>query len=486
MRGAMSWSGSHGGLRCSGSGINLLYLSLLLWSSCSGMDGLADFSKYLSRIITSHSVLACDGQQLRLYCPRHSTISIQSAFYGRADARLCTNDNVTPAVVRAANCSCSAFTTLQKLLSECQSHRDCQLPVNHLVFGPDPCPGTIKYLHVTYKCKPTEHKSSVVCEGEKLTLHCKPPRVLIIYTAVYGRGLGHTCPSQDRGTPPFECSNHNAVHTLSQRCYSKQRCVVAVDNQTFRDPCYPGTRKYLTVLYSCVPQMILQEADPGLLLRTTSHPKADPGPPPADPGPPPADPGPPPADPGSPPADPGPPPAHPGPPPAHPGPPPAHPGPPPAHPGPADVAVYPKGSRTPGNTGVMMSNSVMTYSYIKEHPETAALLFTSSVCVGLLLTLLAVSIRLTCRGLRHTHKTHAHRKHTRRSQEEEEDDDDDDDEEEEEMTDCSLLSDSDRQLAYCWEEVSYRTADAERVERTERRDMVIQEIWMNSDLYGTS
>nr|XP_029512191.1 protein eva-1 homolog C-like [Oncorhynchus nerka] len=245
-----------------------------------------------------------------------------------------------------------------------------------------------------------------------------------------------------------ECLNHNAVHTLSQSCYSKQRCVVAVDNQTFRDPCYPGTRKYLTVLYSCVPQTLLQEADPGVLHRPTSHPKAHPGPPPA----------------------------HPGPPPAHPGPPPAHPGPPPAHPDPADVAVYPKDSRTPGNTGVMMSNSVMTYSYIKEHPETAALLFTSSVCVGLLLTLLAVSIRLTCRGLRHTNKTQ-----TCRSQEEEDDDDD-----EEEMTDCSLLSDSDRQLAYCWEEVSYRTADAERLERMERRDMVIQEIWMNSDLYGTS
>ncbi|XP_041706272.1 protein eva-1 homolog C [Coregonus clupeaformis] len=487
MRGAMSWSGSHRGLSCSGSGINLLYLSLLLWSSCSGMDGLADFSNYLSRIITSHSVHACDGQQLRLYCPRHSTISIQSAFYGRADARLCTNENVTAAGVSAGNHSCSAFTTLQKLLSdcqsyrdcqlpvnhlvfsvevtvratetkllsECQSYRDCQLPVNHLVFGPDPCPGTIKYLHVIYKCKPTEHKISVVCEGEKLTLRCKPPRVLIIYTAAYGRGLGHTCPSQHRGIPPFECLNHNAVHTLSQSCYSKQRCVVAVDNQTFRDPCYPGTRKYLTVLYSCVPQTLLQEADPGVLLRPTSHSKAPPGPPPAPPGHPPGPPpGPPPA-PSSPP----------------PGPPP---GPPPAHPGPADVAVYPKGSRTPGNTGVMMSNSVMTYSYIKEHPETAALLFTSSVCVGLLLTLLAVSVRLTCRGLRHTH--------THRSQEEEEEEEDD----EEEKTDCSLLSDSDRQLDYCWEEVSYRTADAERVERMERRDMVIQEIWMNSYLYGVS
>lgn len=50
---------------------------------------------------------------------------------------------------------------VQKLLSECQSHRDCQLPVNHLLFGKDPCPGTAKYLHVTYKCKPSEFSMSV-------------------------------------------------------------------------------------------------------------------------------------------------------------------------------------------------------------------------------------------------------------------------------------------------------------------------------------
>ena len=74
-------------------------------------DQLISLTEYLSRIITSHSVHACDGQQVRLYCPRHSTISIQSAFYGRADARLCTNG--TAAGVRAANYSCSAFTTLQ-------------------------------------------------------------------------------------------------------------------------------------------------------------------------------------------------------------------------------------------------------------------------------------------------------------------------------------------------------------------------------------
>lgn len=49
---------------------------------------------------------------------------------------------------------------VQKLLSECESHRDCQLPVNHLLFGKDPCPGTSKYLHVDYKCKPSEFTGS--------------------------------------------------------------------------------------------------------------------------------------------------------------------------------------------------------------------------------------------------------------------------------------------------------------------------------------
>lgn len=138
------------------------------------------------------------------------------------------------------------------------------MPVNHLLFGKDPCPGTTKYLHVDYKCKPSEfigsnfvsaqvsshilkriatqphikilptpnfspqfpttirpssksslllfspphsaeHKRHVVCEGETMVLRCKPPRALNIYAAVYGRRLGHTdtCPSHLTRPPPF-------------------------------------------------------------------------------------------------------------------------------------------------------------------------------------------------------------------------------------------------------------------------------------------
>ncbi|KAM3869239.1 protein eva-1 homolog C [Diretmus argenteus] len=406
----------------------LFYLILLLWTR--RVDALADFSNYLSRVITSHSAQACDGQPLRLHCPRHSTIYIQAAFYGSSEARLCSAD---PSVT-VQNHSCSAFTALQKLLSECQSHRDCQLPVNHLLFGKDPCPGTTKYLHVDYKCKPTEHKKHVVCEGEVMVLRCKPPRVLNIYAAVYGRGLAQTdtCPSHLTRPPPFECLNHEAVHTVSESCYSKQRCVVSVSNQTFKDPCFPGTRKYLSVLYACVPQTLLREADPNIF---SSSPKPDTEKVPPE--------------------------------------------------GAEDP--FPKGSALPDNSGAMMSNSLMTYAYIKDHPEMAALLFTSSVCVGLLLTLLAVSVRVTCRGrsLRDHRPTAKSPSQTRNCQEEEDDDPDDDDDDDE-GGDSSLISDTDRKLMCGWEEVTYVTEAAEQAERIERREMVIQEIWMNSYLNGTS
>ncbi|XP_037543910.1 protein eva-1 homolog C [Nematolebias whitei] len=414
-----SWTRPFHGLDWSHS---LLCLTLLLWSR--GLNGLSDFSNYLSKIITSHSAHACDGTPLRLHCPRHSTISIQSAFYGSGEVLLCEGE---PPSGPRSNHGCSAFTALQKLLSECQSHRDCRLPVNHLLFGKDPCPGTAKYLHVDYKCKPTEHKQHMVCEGDVMVLRCKPPKVLNIYAAVYGRSLGQTdiCPSHLAGSPPFECLNHEAVHLVSKSCYSKQKCAVAVGNQTFRDPCFPGTRKYLTVLYSCVPQTLLKEADPKImdtaLIPTTE--KASP----------------------------------------------------------ADLeepAI--KRSDGPENSGAVVSNSLLAYVYIREHPEMAALLFTSSVCVGLLFTLLALSVQVTCRG-RHQGRTAKAVHCQERDNVEEETEGDDDDE----GTESSLLSATARKEGNGWDEVTYVSEEAELAEKIERRDMIIQEIWMNSYLNGT-
>ncbi|XP_034034202.1 protein eva-1 homolog C isoform X1 [Thalassophryne amazonica] len=407
-------------------GHGLFYLTLLLWTR--RVHALSDFSNYLSRIITSHSAHACDGHRLRLHCPRHSTISIQSAFYGSSGARLCGADPA--ALLRTHNHSCSAFTALQKLLSECQSHRDCQLPVTHLLFGKDPCPGTTKYLHVDYKCKPTEHKRHVVCEGEKMVLRCKSPKVLNIYAAVYGRSLGKTdtCPSHLSRLTPFECLNYEAAHIVSKACYNKQRCVVTVSNQTFRDPCFPGTRKYLSVAYACVPLTLLREADPDAFT-STSSPTVDTERVP--------------------------------------------------HEDPEEPSS--KGSRLPDSSGTM-SSSLLTYAYIKEHPEMAALLFMSSMCVGLLLTILAISVRETCRGqqLRDRRTSARFRIQTQTCSEDEEEAED------EEGTESSVISEAERRMMSGWEEVTYVSEAAERAERIERRDMVVQEIWMNAYLNRNS
>lgn len=123
-----------------------------------------------------------------------------------------------------------------------------------------------------------------------------------------------------------------------------------------------------------------------------------------------------------------------------------------------------------------------------EHPETAALLFTSSVCVGLLLTLLAVSVRVTCRGrrLRDDRLAPKSRSQTGNCPEDDDDDDDDEDEDDEEGTESSLISAAERKEMYGWEEVTYMSEAAERAERIERREMIIQEIWMNAYLNGSS
>ncbi|XP_056593248.1 protein eva-1 homolog C isoform X3 [Triplophysa dalaica] len=406
----------------SGFCLQILYSLLLLWTK--EMNGLSDFSNYLFRIINSHSAQACDGDVLVLRCPRHSSITVQSAFYGQSE-----DVNVPGMRCQWRNHSCSATTALQKVLYECQGHRDCQLLVNHHVFGRDPCPGTPKYLRVSYR---SEHKKRVTCEGDRLLLHCKYPKVLNIYSAVYGRTMEEEdhCPSEIREPPPFDCLFHGAVGVVTNICYGKQRCLFTIDEEHFNDPCPPGTKKYLTVLYACVPQSLLKEADPNHF-QTTSVPSQS-----------------------------------------------------------TKEVERPvvKSAKFPENR-IIVSNSLMAYGFITEHPEMAGLLFTSSVCVGLLVILVAVSTQITCS--RHLNKPGTLNKSRTTELEEVEpmsqdiDEEDEEDNGSESLMESSNLSEIGRKL-YCWEDVTYTTEAAELMERIERRELVIQEIRMNAYLNGNT
>lgn len=78
--------------------------------------------------------------------------------------------------------------------------------------NPDPSPFH-PFSSPTHPTHSAEHKRHVVCEGGEMILRCKPPRVLNIYAAVYGRSLGQsdTCPTHLTRPPPFGESTGNPV-----------------------------------------------------------------------------------------------------------------------------------------------------------------------------------------------------------------------------------------------------------------------------------
>ncbi|KAM9566541.1 protein eva-1 homolog C isoform 2-T2 [Guaruba guarouba] len=347
-------------------------LSCVILVCSSEVAALADFSGYLTKLLQNHTAYACDGEHLSLHCPRHSTISVQSAFYGQ-DYHMCSTQEPETRITEPINCV--APTSLQKVLDECQNLRSCQLLVNSRVFGPDLCPGTTKFLLVSFKCKPTEYKTKSACENQELKLHCQESKFLIIYSATFGRWAHeeNICSTEVERVPPF------------------------------------------------VPKFILTAFNP-LVTNNKSSVKQNDG-----------------------------------------------------------VDLDPKESRLPKKDGIIFSNYLATFVYIRDHHERAAFLFMSSVCVGLFFTLCALVIRTSCaRDLQKLHRKkdplmpESTRVYGNSENEEEE--------EEEEGSSDSDIQDGIVEL-YRPSYSGYNSTEAaELAERIERREQIIQEIWMNSGL----
>ncbi|KAF1492943.1 hypothetical protein FQV08_0003757, partial [Pygoscelis antarcticus] len=214
------------------------------------------FAGYISQVLKNYTDHACDGEYVSLRCPHRTTISIQSSFYGRIvpSHQMCPSRYPhSYATLIKEDVACSVGTSLQKMLDECQDRRSCQFLVNSRLFGADPCPGTSKYLIVWYKCRPNEYKSKVACEDDKLRLSCKKSMVIAIYSAIFGRTQGGSleCPYQNLGMPMIECQSATALQLMIKRCHGKRSCSIYASTYEFGDPCYPGIRKHLNVIYTC-------------------------------------------------------------------------------------------------------------------------------------------------------------------------------------------------------------------------------------------
>uniref|UniRef100_A0A8C3J4F3 SUEL-type lectin domain-containing protein n=1 Tax=Calidris pygmaea TaxID=425635 RepID=A0A8C3J4F3_9CHAR len=225
--------------------------ALVLLCLAVGLEASPELSGYLRKVLRNHTAHTCDGEQLLIVCPRKTTISILGAFYGRRvpSSSLCPS----PADASQESTECSSATAHLKLLSECQDQQWCQFSVHSQVFGPDPCPGTHKYLIASYKCRPGNHRVKTVCENDKLRLQCRSKSVLAIYSANYGRFLRGKpeCDALNAEGPHIECLAPDALRRVSKKCHRKGNCTVAADRATFGDPCLPGMKKQLRVSYTC-------------------------------------------------------------------------------------------------------------------------------------------------------------------------------------------------------------------------------------------
>uniref|UniRef100_A0A6I8N637 Eva-1 homolog A, regulator of programmed cell death n=2 Tax=Ornithorhynchus anatinus TaxID=9258 RepID=A0A6I8N637_ORNAN len=270
---------------------------------------------------------------------------------------------------------------------------------------------------------------------------------------------------------------------MTRRCHGRRSCSVYASTYEFGDPCYPGIRKHLNVIYTCVPKKLLHESQTRPTKFQDSHsPPHFPGQPraqdpnvirdgvffadaspfliesivpekkkgrsaafdPEDPLP---------------------------------------------VPFPVDKRARPSlnGSMEPVGVSTEMalfSNILAAYSFITENPERAALYFVSGVCIGLVLTLAALVLRVSCRADCQPPPAKKGPQTEREGSGGESSDSEDGGSD----TTSDLSARRHRRFERTLNTNVFTSAEElERAQRLEERERIIREIWMNGqpDVPGT-
>jgi len=92
-------------------------------------------------------IRVCEGHQAYIDCPNERKIEIDYANYGRLKgAHVC-------GFLIAFNTNCGAESSMATVERDCTDQNSCLLEANNAKFGKDPCPLTLKYLEVHYRCR---------------------------------------------------------------------------------------------------------------------------------------------------------------------------------------------------------------------------------------------------------------------------------------------------------------------------------------------
>ena len=87
----------------------------------------------------------CENSKTTLSCPSNQVINIKEATYGRSNKRTCKHPNM-----KTTRCSTNKPLGISR--KNCNGRKSCTVSANNGLYG-DPCPGTYKYVTVSYSCK---------------------------------------------------------------------------------------------------------------------------------------------------------------------------------------------------------------------------------------------------------------------------------------------------------------------------------------------
>lgn len=122
----------------------------------------------------------------------------------------------------------------------------------------------------------------------------------------------------------------------------------------------------------------------------------------------------------------------------------------------------------------LLSNILAAYSFVSENPERAALYFVSGVCIGLVLTLAALVMRMSC----HTDCQRRPKRKFLQDRESSSDSSDSEDGSSDTASDLSVRRH--RRFERTLNKNVFTSAEElERAQRLEERERIIREIWMN-------
>ncbi|XP_041474677.1 uncharacterized protein LOC121423414 isoform X3 [Lytechinus variegatus] len=213
----------------------------------------------------------CQDEMLTIDC-QGNYINIHGAVWGRMDDTVCKDASAIISETEFQHCK--ADISWFAVSFHCQGQKMCKLPVmNSTFFGVDPCPGTRKYLEVSYECmdseqkcefrnfEPSQLRTSYACRDELLTPSCPEGQVIHPLEANYGRMGTDVCPTDQINYDDVNCRSPPTFQRVCLDCRGKQEC--KIDSRLFEDNCV-NTDKYISFQYECVTPggQIVKQIDP--------------------------------------------------------------------------------------------------------------------------------------------------------------------------------------------------------------------------------